>query len=149
MTVTQGTVALERTFPQPVGRVFDAWSSEAAQRAWGDPGEGWSMTFDRFAFAVGAEDVCRFGPTGGDAFVNRNRYLEIAPNARLVYATSLETEGKLAFAGTVAVTFEATPAGTTMRFVEQGLYLDGQDDAEGHRRGWDAMFDAMARHLAP
>lgn len=148
MTVTHGTVLLEREYPVSIARAFEAWSSETAQRTWGDPGDGWFMSFDRFAFTVGDEDVCRFGPAGGPEIFNRNHYLEIVQDTRLVYGTSLETEGNLTFAGTVAVTFERSETGTTMRFVEQGLYLDGEDDVAGHQRGWEAMFDAMGRYLS-
>ena len=105
------------------------------------------MSFDRFQFTVGETDVCRFGPVGGQRYVNENRYLEIDAGRRIVYSTSLSSDGRLTFAGTVAVTFEEAESGTRMRLVEQGLYFDGQDDVAGHRSGWESMLAAFGRYL--
>jgi uncharacterized protein YndB with AHSA1/START domain len=147
MGITEGTVDLTKNFDQPVGAVFAAWSTEEAQLAWSDPGEGWEMNFDQFQFAVGETDVCRFGPIGGQQYLNENRYLEIEAGKRIVYSTSLSSEGWLIFAGTVAATFEETGDGTRMRLVEQGLYFDGRDDVAGHRSGWEGMLGALSQYL--
>ncbi|MCR4265797.1 SRPBCC domain-containing protein [Nitratireductor sp. ZSWI3] len=147
MSIVEGSVDLTKEFDQPVADVFLAWSREDAQRAWGDPGEGWEMTFDQFRFTIGETDVCRFGPKGGPQYVNENRYLQIEPEQRIVYATSLKSADRLTFAGTVVITFEATNDGTRMRLIEQGLYFDGLDDLAGHRSGWEGMLSALARYL--
>lgn len=147
MKVEEGTVDLTKELPHPVAAVFAAWSHEEAQRQWGDPGPGWRMDFDRFSFAVGDTDICRFGPEGGDEYLNENRYVTIEPGERIVYATSLRSNGVLAFAGTVAVAFDRHGEGTRMRLVEQGLYFDGHDGVEGHREGWQHMLTAMGAWL--
>ena len=147
MSVVEGTVDMSRNFDHPVETVFAAWSDEGAQLIWGDPGEGWSMKFDAFRLAVGEVDICRFGPDDGQQYVNENRYLVIEPGERIVYSTSLVSDGIVGFAGTVAIVFEATGDGTRMRLIEQGLYFDGRDDVEGHRAGWAAMLDALTRYL--
>jgi uncharacterized protein YndB with AHSA1/START domain len=147
MSIVEGSVDLSRDFDHPVETVFAAWSNENAQLHWGDPGEGWSMTFDAFHFAVGQTDICRFGPDGGRQYVNENRYLVIDKDRRIAYATSLTGEGHITFAGTVAVAFERKGSGTHMRLIEQGLYFDGRDDVAGHRSGWEGMLDALGRYL--
>lgn len=147
MRIVEGTVDLTKEYDRPVADAFSAWSSEDAQRAWGDPGEGWEMSFDKFRFTVGETDVCRFGPEGGAEYINENRYLQIEPEQRIVYATSLRSADRLTFAGTVAITFEATKAGTRLRLIEQGLYFDGQDDVAGHRSGWEGMLEALGKYL--
>ncbi|RWI72147.1 SRPBCC domain-containing protein [Mesorhizobium sp.] len=147
MSIIEGTVDLTREFAQPIEAVFAAWASEEAQRAWGDPGKGWEMTFEQFRFAIGQTDICRFGPVGGQQYLNENRYLEIEAGKRIVYSTSLSSDGRLTFAGTVAVTFEEMDDGTRMRLVEQGLYFDGRDDVAGHRSGWEGMLAALGKYL--
>ncbi|MEQ8292768.1 MAG: SRPBCC domain-containing protein [Roseovarius sp.] len=147
MSIEEGTVELTRKYDQPVADVFSAWSSEEAQRKWGDPGEGWDLTFDQFRFTVGETDICRFGPKGGSTYINENRYLQIEPGLRIVYTTTLTCGNRLTFAGTVAITFEATKGGTRMKLIEQGLYFDGQDDVAGHRSGWDGMLEALGNFL--
>lgn len=147
MKLEEGTVDLTKEYEHPVATVFAAWSHEEAQRQWGDPGAGWHMDFDRFSFAVGDTDICRFGPEGGDEYLNENRYLEIETEHRVVYATSLRANGVLTFAGTVSVAFDSHGEGTRMRLVEQGLYFDGHDSVEGHREGWQHMLTSIAAWL--
>lgn len=147
MRIEQGTVDISKTLAAPVAAVFTAWSQEAAQRAWGDPGPGWQMRFERFRFTVGESDICHFGPEGGPAYLNENRYLEITPERRIVYASLLRQEDALTFAGTVVVTFEPVEGGTRMRLIEQGIYFDGHDRVEDHREGWRSMLEAMDAYL--
>jgi uncharacterized protein YndB with AHSA1/START domain len=147
MKLEAGTVDLERDFAHPAKTVFAAWSSEMAQRTWGDPGEGWHMSFDCFSFRVGESDLCRFGPVDGAEYLNENCYLAIEPERRIVYATSLRNEDMLTFAGTVVVTFEGADDKTRLRLVEQGIYFDGLDSVDGHRAGWEGMLDALGAYL--
>lgn len=147
MSIEHGIVDITRTFAAPAAAVFAAWSQQAAQEAWGDPGPDWQMRFERFGFAVGESDLCRFGPKGGPVYLNENRYLQIRPQERIAYASLLREDGTLTFAGTVVVTLEAVPDGTRMRLVEQGTYFDGRDKAEDHQAGWQAMLEAMDRYL--
>lgn len=147
MSIVEGTVDLTKDFARSIDAVFSAWSSEEAQRAWSDPGDGWEMTFDQFHFTVGEADICRFGPKGGQQYINENRYVAIEPEKRIVYSTSLRSNGRLDFAGTVAVTFERTDGGTRLRIIEQGLYFDGEDDVAGHRSGWQSMLSALGGYL--
>jgi uncharacterized protein YndB with AHSA1/START domain len=148
MSIIEGTVDLTMDFARPVDSVFAAWSREEAQRAWSDPGEGWDLDFDQFQFTVGETDVCRFGAIGSQQYVNENRYLEIKTGERIVFSTSLCSDGRLIFAGTVAVTFEQADDGTRMRLIEQGLYFDERDDVEGHRSGWESMLGSLGRYLS-
>jgi uncharacterized protein YndB with AHSA1/START domain len=148
MNIAEGVVDLTKQFEQSTSTVFAAWSNEQAQLIWTDPGTGWSMSFDTFRFEVGQMDVCRFGPDGGPQYLNENRYLAIEPARRIVYSSSLSSGGRLSFAGTVVVTFEAAGDGTRMRLVEQGLYFDGHDGVEGHQSGWESMLDGLTRYLA-
>lgn len=147
MSIAEGTVDLTKDLARPIDAVFAAWSKEEAQRVWSDPGEGWELSFDQFQFAVGKTDACCFGPVGGQRYVNENRYLEILAEKRIVYSTSLSSDGRLTFAGTVVVTFEEVSDGTRLRLVEHGIYFDGRDDVAGHRSGWEDMLDALDKYL--
>lgn len=147
MIVEAGMVELMRDFDVSAGCVFAAFSDEKAQLAWGNPGDGWSMGFDRFSFAVGDCDICRFGPDGGQQYLNENTYLKIEADRSIVYATTLSSEGRISFAGTVVITLQPEGDRTRMRLIEQGLYFDGLDDVEDHRVGWSSMLDALGRHL--
>jgi uncharacterized protein YndB with AHSA1/START domain len=147
MSIVEGTVDLTKDFARPIAVVFAAYSSEEAQRVWSDPGDDWQMSFDRFRFTVGEVDICRFGPRGGQQYINENRYLAIEREKRIVCSTSLRSNGRLNFAGTLVVTFEPGHGGTRLRIIEQGLYFDGEDGVEGHRSGWQSMLNALGEYL--
>ena len=68
------------------------------------------MAFERFSFAVGKSDICRFAPDGGKQYLNENRSLLIETDRRIVYATTLHSDSRLSFAGTVAITFSQVTA---------------------------------------
>jgi uncharacterized protein YndB with AHSA1/START domain len=147
MHIEQGTVDITKTFATPAANVFSAWSQETAQKTWGDPGPDWQMRFERFRFTVGESDLCRFGPKDGPVYLNENRYLEIAAERRIVYATLLREGDTLTFAGTVVVTIEPAQGGTRMRLIEHGVYFDGRDRPDDHHEGWRAMLEAMDAYL--
>lgn len=142
-----GIVELEYRFRCPVSAAFEAWSDRKAVELWGHPGEGWTMSIDRFSFHFGNSDLVRFGPAGGAEYVNENRYIEIVKDSRIIYSSTVSSGRQLQFAGIIVVQFEPLDGGgTLMRFVEQGLYLDAADSVEGHRAGWQQMFDALRKH---
>lgn len=147
MTLPHATVRLERTYPVPPSAVFAAWSRRDALLEWCSPGAGWIFEYDAFDFRAGHTDVCRFGPEGGPVWTNRNRYEQILPQQRIVYTSTLSSDGVLGFAGLVTVEFEDGGGQCHMTLTEQGAYLDGSDDAAGHRTGWNDMLDALGQYL--
>ena len=147
MHAQEGLVDITRQLAHPANAVYAAWSQQEAQLAWGDPGDGWQLTFDDFRFAVGEVDVCRFGPVDGPQYLNRNRYLVLAPERQIVYATSLQTDQGLSFCGTVEVDLEPHQDGTRLRLRERGYYLGDGDSAEAHREGWESMLSALGEYL--
>lgn len=147
MKIVEGTVDLVKDIARPVDIVYAAWSTEQSQLSWCDPGEGWELHFDHFRFKVGQTDICRFGPVGGQCYINENRYLQISAGERIVYSTSLVSNGRLTFAGTVAVTFMDAEGGTRLHLVEQGLYFDELDDVASHCSGWESMLQALNEYV--
>jgi len=147
-TITiSGVVELERDYAAAPDAVYEAWSDADAQLAWSAPPPGWDMTCEAFRLEVGHTDVWRFGPDGGEPYVNANRYQAIVPGERIVYTTTLSHAGRLIFAGAVSV--EITPRGEGARLTlrEAGVHIGG-DDAEGHRQGWTSMLEGLAAYLA-
>ena len=81
--------------------------------ALGIAGKGWTTAFDRFDFRVSGRAVSRFGPTGGETYVNESIYMDIVPDARIVSADTMVSGGRRLFAGllTVSYTRRAAAAG--------------------------------------
>src|SRR5690242_14499455 len=98
-SVKHSTIVLERTYAASPKRVFAAWSDPEALKRWGNPGEGWITSLDRFEFKVGGGETCSLGPAdGSEVYVNETRYLDIVPDARIVSAGSMTSAGNTIFA---------------------------------------------------
>jgi uncharacterized protein YndB with AHSA1/START domain len=138
-SVNHSTFVLERAYNATPARVFAAWSTAEALLRWGSPGEGWQVGFDRFDFRVGGGNICRFGPAGGDVYVNDARYQDIVPDRRIITADTMTCGDKPLFAGLATVEFHPAGAGCRLVFTEQGAFLDGHDLPENHKAGWTEM----------
>jgi uncharacterized protein YndB with AHSA1/START domain len=146
-SVNHSTIIIERTYDASPSRVFAAWSNPEALLRWGSPGDGWQSAFDRFDFRVGGGDVSRFGPKGGETYVNETQYLDIVPSERIVSAGSMTTGGVRLFAGLLTVEFHADGKGCRMVMTEQGAFLDGHDVPANHEAGWNQMLDNLDGEL--
>jgi uncharacterized protein YndB with AHSA1/START domain len=146
-TVTHATFSLERTYEAPPARAFAAWANPQSLLRWGSPAEGWTTAFDRFEFRVGGSAISRFGPKGGEAYVNESLYMDIVPDARIVSADTMSSEGKRLFTGLLTVALRAAGAGCQLVLTEQGAFLDGHDIPENHKAGWGTMLDNLRIEL--
>jgi len=146
-TVTHATFKLERTYDAPLGQVFKAWANPEPLLRWGSPGEGWTTAFDRFDFRVGGGAISRFGPKGGETYVNESLYMDIVPDARIMSADTMTSDGKRLFAGLLTVELRAAGAGCQLVLTEQGAFLDRHDLPENHKGGWSTMLDNLHTEL--
>jgi uncharacterized protein YndB with AHSA1/START domain len=146
-STNHSTFTLERTYDAAPARVFAAWSDPEALLRWGTPGDGWVTRFDRFDFRVGGGELSRFGPVGGETYVNQTQYLDIVENQRIVSAGSMTEGDKRLFAGLLTVEFHPAGAGCRLLLTEQGVFLDGHDLPENHQAGWGSMLDNLGNEV--
>ena len=146
-SVNHSTIVIERIYDASPARVFAAWSDPDALLRWGSPGEGWHSEISKFDFRVGGRQVSSFGPHDGETYLNETQYLDIVPNARIVSAGAMTTDGKRLFAGMLTVELESSDMGCRLILTEQGAFLDGHDLPENHEGGWNSMLDNLAEEL--
>jgi len=147
-SVKHSTIVLERTYAASPKRVFAAWSDPEALKRWGNPGEGWTTSLDRFEFKVGGGETSSFGPAdGSEVYVNETRYLDIVQDARIVSAGSMTSAGNTIFAGMLTVELTSEGKGCRLVMTEQGAFLDGHDVPENHEAGWGSMLDNLAEEV--
>ncbi|TIM73628.1 MAG: polyketide cyclase [Mesorhizobium sp.] len=142
-SVIHSTIVLERSYDASPARVFAAWSDSAALQRWGSPGEGWESSIDRFEFQVGGIALSRFGPKGGESYVNETRYLDIVRDQRIVSAGGMTSSGRRLFVGLLTVEFSPEGTGCRLLMTEQAAFLDGHDQPENHQAGWSQMLDNL------
>lgn len=146
-SVTHATFTIERTYPVSAARVFHALSDAKAKKRWFNGPAEWSNPRYELDFRIGGREVNTGGPEGGPLHAYFATYLDIVPDARVVYCYDMyldETRISVSLA-----TMELKPAegGTRLVFTEQGAYLDGWDDVAERKRGTEYLLDALGMSL--
>jgi uncharacterized protein YndB with AHSA1/START domain len=147
-TAVHSTFRLERAYRASPARVFRAFAETEAKRRWFIEGEGWEVYDYTADFRVGGREYSRFSFRGGPAIENETVYLDLVPDARLVFAYRMATEGKGPMSASLT-TIELVPqdGGTLLVQTEQGAYLDGSDDGTHREEGWRELLDRLAREV--
>ncbi len=142
------TFVIERVYPNPVARVFQAFADQAMKRKWFVEGEGWEIFQFDDDFRIGGLQVSRFAFQGGPEITNDTQYQDIVPDRRIVYSYRMAVAGNPLSASLATV--DLTPAeggGTLMTYTEQGAYFDSPESAKNREMGCRELFESLARHL--
>ncbi len=139
---------IERRFAASPARVFMAWADPAAKQRWADCHADGGTTEYSLDFRVGGHELQRAVlPDGRDLFIDKV-FLEIVPDARIIFAYTMMAASRALSASLVTVEFEADRKHTSMRFTEQLAYLDGHEDIELRIKGTNEGFDRLSLELS-
>jgi uncharacterized protein YndB with AHSA1/START domain len=136
---------LSRVFAAPRERVFAAWTSPEAIKAWFGP-ENCRVLEAEVDLRVGGEFCLSLSTQRLGEIKLRGQYREVTPPAKLIYTWQWEGNPELA-AGTSLVTVQFLPTGaaTEVRLThERFLSTEARDD---HGRGWSGTFDKLEKYL--
>lgn len=143
MEVTHSTFTLERRYPAPVERVFEAWADPEARRRWMAQGAEHSQDF-----VVGGLETVRGFDGEGRALTYEARYAEIVLNERILTTSTMHTGDRLSTVSVTSVEFRADDADTLLVLTEHGIYLPGQERPEWREHGTAQQLDALAAEFA-
>jgi len=151
--VIHSTFVIERSFPKPPARVFSAFANAPQKRRWFLEGDKQEVEQHELDFRVGGSEQSRVRlkegtPFPGVAIVNQGSYLDIAPERRIVTASSMTLGEKRISCALVTFEFLATNTGTDMLCTHQGAFFEGADGPERREHGWRKLFDHLATELA-
>ncbi len=144
-SVIHGTFTVERTYPAPRAKVFDAFANTEKKRAWAYGAPEGGHTLD---FRVGGREHVEMPGPGGGTFTYDGVYQDIVENERIVYAYTFGFGADRA--GATLTTVELTDAsdgGTHLRFTEQGAYLDGFDGPKFWEAGTTSLLNRLGESL--
>jgi uncharacterized protein YndB with AHSA1/START domain len=145
--VQYDTFIIERRLASSPARVFAAFADQTKKARWFGCVDGWEVAEHTLDFRVGGREVWRGGPPGETPHRNDTCYHDIVADERIVWSYAMQVGGRRI--SVALATLELSPAGsgTHMRFIEQGVYLDGHDGLAERERGTKVLLDNLERAL--
>jgi uncharacterized protein YndB with AHSA1/START domain len=144
VSVEHATLVIEREYPVPPARVFEAFADPALKQRWfGTSGWKWEMDF-----RVGGREHTSGEFENGTAITFDAVYYDIVPGKRIVYAYEMHSDGRRISVSLATFEFEAHDGGTSLRFTEQGAFLDGLDEPATREGGTVSLLDKLGEVLA-
>ncbi len=146
--VMHETFVIERSFRAAPARVFHAFANRAAKAVWfSGPPEQWTETLREFDFRVGGHERLNGTWPGGRTSAFSAVYYDIVPNQRIVYSYDMLIDGTRISVSLATVELTPASAGTRLVITEQGVFLDGYDDAGSRERGTGSLLERLAASL--
>jgi uncharacterized protein YndB with AHSA1/START domain len=141
------TFVIERTYQAAPARVFKAFADPVAKASWFAGPDEWDKSRQEFDFRVGGRERISGGPPGGMQHVFDACYHDIVPDQRIVFAYDMHIGENKISVSLVTVEIRPEGAGTHLTFTEQGVFLDGYDDAGSRERGTRDLLDKLGASL--
>jgi uncharacterized protein YndB with AHSA1/START domain len=129
-SVAHGDFHLERRYDAPVERVWRALIDPAAKQAWfvGPPGV-WEEVERHMDVREGGRERLKGRFKSGLVSTFDATYHDVVRHDRLVYSYVMYLDEKKISVSLATMRLQADNGGTKLRLTEQGVFLDGYDDA--------------------
>ncbi len=147
-SVVHGAFHLERAYDATAEEVYRALSDEAAKSRWFFGPEGWRLIERTMDFRVGGRERVKGGFDGGVTTTFDAVYHDIVPRERIVYTYEMHLDDRKISVSLATLQIKPEGRGRTRLTVdEQGVFLDGYDDAGARERGTSELLDKIAASL--
>jgi uncharacterized protein YndB with AHSA1/START domain len=133
---------IERTYPASPQRVFAAWAAAEAKNSWFARGADYSLDF-----TVGGVEHLTASVSATEKYTYDARYYDIIEGERIVYAYEMYRNETRISVSLTSVLFEASAEGTRLSYIEQGVFLDGQDTAAAREHGTRELLETLGARL--
>lgn len=141
------TFVIERIFDVPPTRVFQAFADPTAKARWFCGPPAWEQGPRQFDFRVGGRETSSGGPKGGPVHAFACLYHDIVPNERIVYSYDMHLDDRRISVSLTTIEFKPAGKRTRLVFTEQGVFLDGYDDAASREHGSGLLLDQLGASL--
>ena len=148
-SVAHATFHLKRDYDAPVARVWRALTEVDAKAKWfpGTSGK-WELLERQMDVRVGGHERLKGRRESGVVSTFDAIYHDVIPHERLVYAYELYLDDKKISVSLATLELKADGGKTTLLVTEQGVFLDGYDDAGSREQGTGHLLDALGASLA-
>jgi uncharacterized protein YndB with AHSA1/START domain len=140
------TITLQHSYSAPLERVFSEFADPVARARWSAPPQD-VLIYDEADFRVGGKDVFRCGPKGDPKFRGETRYLQIVPNAHVVWSETVDMDGQRLAVALTTLDFERTEDGTNLTVTVQMVSFAGLDMIHGYESGNKSALKNLSQHL--
>jgi uncharacterized protein YndB with AHSA1/START domain len=141
------TFVIDRTFSFKRELVYAAWTSAQAKSQWFVGPSGWELQLRELEFRVGGRERLKGRRPDGTTSLFDARYYEIVPNERIVYVYEMHTNDVRISISLATIELKERGEGTVLIITEQGVFLDGHDDARRREQGTQVLIDQLERAL--
>ena len=137
------TFTIERVYAAPPAKVFAAWANPVFKRKWfGGPDE-WTRSPHRLDFKVGGRESLSGGPAEGPLHRYEATYHDIVVDQRIVSTYDMYLDDARISVSLATVEISPSGTGSKLIYTEQGVFLDGYDDAGSRERGTRELLDKL------
>jgi uncharacterized protein YndB with AHSA1/START domain len=141
------TFSIERVYQVSAEQVFHALSDKAAKARWFAGGEGYTVLEREMDVRAGGREKVTGRWANGTISAFDAVYFDAVKNERLVYAYEMHINGRKISVSLATVELKPEGAGTRLVITEQGVFLDGYDDAGAREKGTGSLLDRLAESL--
>ncbi|ASY67608.1 SRPBCC family protein [Sinorhizobium fredii] len=146
-SVEHASFTIGRSFKASPERVFGAFADPAAHDRWFVKADNWPVAEYSHDFRVGGREAGRFSQDGKIFYFNETVYLDIVENRRIISAYTMAKDDRPISASIATVELVPEGSGTRVVFTEQAAFLDGLDQVDYRRSGWEQLIGALAAEL--
>lgn len=146
-TATHASFTLERVYDAPPARVFAAFADSSVKAQWFAGPAEWGRSEREMDFRVGGREFDRGGPPGGPQSTFVSHYYDIVTDERIVYAYEMYLDDARISVSLATIELQPDGSGTRLVLTEQGVFLDGYDDAGSREQGTSGLLDALGEAL--
>ncbi|CAN5833928.1 SRPBCC family protein [soil metagenome] len=144
-TVEHATFTIERTYQAAPNRVFAAWATPESKARWFAP-DATEHTMD--FRAGGAERNSGDGDPDGPLLVFESTYHDIVEAERIVFSSSLLTDGAVVTVSLTTVELRPDDGRTHLVLTQHSAFLDGHEQPSWREAGTRSQLDALDAELA-
>ncbi|MGQ0531671.1 MAG: SRPBCC family protein [Caulobacteraceae bacterium] len=147
-STTHATFVIEREYKATPAKVFDAFANPQSKAKWFGGPEDWEKSNHKLDFRVGGKESVSGGPPGGPVHTYNAEYWEIVENEHIVSSYEMLMDKQRISVSLATMEFKPNGSRTTFVLSEQGIFLDGYDDAGERERGSRILLDQLETYLS-
>lgn len=146
-SAVHATFTLERIYAATPAQVFHALADETAKAKWFGGFDSYELLEREMDVRPGGRERVKGKWASGGVSAFDAVYHDVVPNQRLVYTYEMHLDDRKISVSLATIELKPQGAGTRLVVTEQGVFLDGYDDAGSREHGTGFLLDRMGASL--